>query len=121
MTAIETDDLVVVTGPLTHDGDFGYVDLVPGEVAQVVEGPNSELPTTIRVRGLESDNLQWIDITSLTPLSEIYNRSDVQWGDDAEASSFVLAAWSDEDQAMWGDLIDIDLSAIHDYVHEESE
>jgi len=84
MTAIKSGDLVVVTGPLKLGGDHGrFVDLTPGEVGLVLAthfSKNEDLDV-VRVRGRESGALQWINRSSLTPLSEI------QWG--AEGDSVV--------------------------------
>jgi hypothetical protein len=64
----EVGDLVVVTGPLSLDGEEGNVYLYPNEAGEVVKldelGP-------VRVYGFFSDLHQWIDATSLTLLSEV--------------------------------------------------
>lgn len=98
MTALDTDDLAVVTGPLEVLGDPGTVHLVPGEVVRVEEGVDTE-DGTVYVYGMESDLHQYIDITSLTPLSEI----------------------QDDPEVLWGETPYVVFSDIHDYVYEGDE
>lgn len=92
MTAIDSDELAVITGPLTVEGHLG-VYLKPGEVVRTLMLDEHE---TMLVYGYESDLEQWIDLSSLTPINDYY-----------------------DDTAKWGDLIDPD--AIRDYVYEEDE
>lgn len=80
MTALETDDLAAITGPLALAGltpEGSYVDLVSGEVVRVVR---ADTDGNLWVYGFESDLHQWIDAESLTPMEEIYDDPDVQWG-----------------------------------------
>ena len=89
MTAIDSEELAIITGPLTVEGHPG-VYLKPGEVvATLMLGERD----TVLVYGYESEIEQWIDLSSLTPINEYY-----------------------DDSARWGDLIDPD--AIRDYVYE---
>lgn len=71
MTAIDTTDLYVVTGPLEVDGEPNTVFLYEGEVVRFVGLDSGE--TTPLVEGLTSGYTQYIDFTSLTPLSDIHN------------------------------------------------
>jgi hypothetical protein len=92
MSAIDSEDLSIITGPLTVEGHPG-VYLKPGEVVHAIELGESD---TVLVYGYESDLEQWIDLSSLTPINDYY-----------------------ADTARWGDLIDPE--NIHDYVYEEDE
>jgi len=80
MTAIETDDLAVVTGPLTVGG-FPGVYLEPGEVVRVLDLETVEGVEVAYVLGYSTDLRQTIDLSSLTPMDEIYEDPDAQWGD----------------------------------------
>lgn len=86
MTALNTDDLAVVTGPLRIDpgSDPHSVYLTPGEVVRVTQTdycPEFPEYDSVLAFGFESKRPQWIDPSSLTPLSEIQNAPDVEWGD----------------------------------------
>jgi hypothetical protein len=97
MTALDTDDLAVITGPLTVNGDPD-VYLEPGEVVQVL---GREDDGTILVWGVLSELEQWIDVASLTPLSDIHEDTEIDWG--AADEQYVR------------------LSGTHDYVYVEDE
>jgi hypothetical protein len=95
LTAIETDGLYVITGPLTYAG--GEVrGLVAGEVVR------SQLPLDafggVWVSGQESRVFDWIDLSSLTPLSEIQNDPDVQWGDLLDPNYVHDYVWVGDDE-----------------------
>lgn len=83
MTAMDTDDLAVVTGPLTilgkdkMDGERA-VYLEHGEVVKVEEG--EDVDGTVYVWGMHSGHHQYIDLSSLTPLSDIEDMDDIDWG-----------------------------------------
>ena len=79
MTAMKTDDLAVITGPLVFDGDNPRVALNPGEVVQILD-PIDENGDVL-VYGVESQWQQYIAESSLTLLSEIHELDDVKWGD----------------------------------------
>lgn len=81
MAALDTDDLAVVTGEPTLHGDLDKVFFKPGDVVRVVLRDGDG--TVLAIRDEEDrDGLdQWIDVTSLTPLSEIQENQDVKWGD----------------------------------------
>lgn len=103
MTALDTDHLAVVTGPLTLGGELEFlygeraVFLEPGEVVRVVEGVDED--GYAYVLGLHSGNTQYIDASSLTPLSEI----------------------QDDPEVLWGETPYVVFSDIHDYVYEEED
>jgi len=94
MTALDTDDLAVVTGPLTIDGEDG-VYFAPGEVVRVIEGEDPD--GHVYAHGLETDLDQYIDASSLTPLSDIHADTDIEWGEKPYVT----------------------YTEIHDYVYEE--
>ena len=102
MTALETDDFAVVTGPLSLFGHIrlsdGYptVFLEPGEVVRVIDSEDAD--GAVYVWGLSTEMYQSIDASSLTPLSEIQDDPDIEWG--AEDEQYVR------------------LSSTHDYVYE---
>lgn len=85
MTAIDTEDLAVITGPLIVNGREGFVYLEPGEVVRIEE-PQREGESFAYVYGMSSDFSQYIDVSSLTPLSEIQDDPDIEWGDAADAA-----------------------------------
>lgn len=88
MTAFNTDDLAVVTGPLEVWGVPNSVHLEAGEVVKVLD--NTESPGAEYVLGLSSGLAQYIDRTSLTPLP--------QWGDLIDPEYIHDYVW-DEDYA----------------------
>lgn len=77
MTALDTEDLAVVTEEPTLFGNQGTVFFQTGDVVRVILVDSDGTVLTVRHDGLD----QWVDVTSLTPLSEIQDAPDVQWGD----------------------------------------
>ncbi|MDP7733676.1 hypothetical protein [Mycobacterium paragordonae] len=75
MTAMKTDDLAVITGPLVFDGDNPRVNLNPGEVVRILEPVDEE--GDVWVYGVESGRQQYIAESS----AEIHELDDVKWGD----------------------------------------
>lgn len=102
MTSLSVDDLAVVTGPLVLPGisaGDSCIALVPGEVVSIIEfyTESDGSGQAALVYGYESDLKQWIDVESLTPMSQI----------------------QEDENVGWGDLLDPDY--IHDYVFEGNE
>lgn len=85
MTALETDDLAVVTGPLIISGctvEDSYIGLIPGEVVRVltVDQPDERGQDAL-VIGLDSGFDNYIDVQSLTPMTEIQDDPQIEWGE----------------------------------------
>lgn len=95
MTALNTDDLALVTGPLAVFGGTGDVLLFSGEVVQVLGIPWDGVATVL---GHESGLTQCIDITSLTPFSEIIDDPDIFWGNPLDPDYIHDYVWSEEDE-----------------------
>jgi hypothetical protein len=73
MAALDIDNHAVVTGPLEVVG-VESVFLKPGETVRVIESCPEE--GTALVIGLESGLGQHIDLSSLTPLDDLYKIHD---------------------------------------------
>ncbi len=86
-------DLAVVGTP-TLEGRASDVFLEPGEVVEIIEvRPDPEIDSAY-VHGRSSGLGQYVDLSALTPFSEI----------------------AEDPNTQWGDLIDPEY--IHDYVYE---
>lgn len=98
MTAIETEHLAVITGPVIFRGLAGEYksDLALGEVVEI-EDIHPDQFGDVWVFGRESKTHDYISVDSLTPLDEIQA----------------------DDTVKWGDLLDPDY--VHDYVWEGEE
>ncbi len=82
MTAMQTDDLAVITGTPFFTTDTGNVfesNLLLGEVVRIVDHADSA--GDVWAEGLESGRHDYIALSSLTPLSELHGAPDVKWGD----------------------------------------
>jgi hypothetical protein len=99
MTELQRKDLAVITGPLRMAG-YPAVDcaLAPGEVVELVD--EVEEDGNVLVYGHESDRSQYIDVASLTPISEIQDDEDIEWG--AEDDQYVRLC-STHDYVYTGD------------------
>lgn len=107
MTALETDDLAVITGPLVFVGNDPGVNLASGEVVRILEPVDED--GDVLALGLETGYPQYIALSSLTPLSELHTDSAVNGISEADASGRATAP------PQWGDLLDPDY--VHDYVY----
>jgi hypothetical protein len=79
MTALDTDDLAVVTGPLSVYEITNSVYLEPGEVVRVLEAEDED--GVVLVYGVSSTFEQYINASSLTPLSDMHEDTTIEWGD----------------------------------------
>lgn len=80
MTALEVDDLAVITGPLVGAiGNTPLEGLIQGEVVQIRKAGDED--GDVWVFGYESGNEQYIARSSLRTWDEICEDPDVIWGE----------------------------------------
>lgn len=78
VTALDTGDLAVITGPLEIGGN-NLVFLEEGEVVRIITFDSEG--STYDVLGMSSGQQQWIDASALTPLWQVQNDPEVFWGE----------------------------------------